>query len=275
MEDIDLVREVAITAARRAGALQMAAYLERQPLTVEFKDGAVGSDPVTNVDKRCEAEIIRIIRSHFPGHSILAEESLSSEGNRAFRWIVDPLDGTVNYSHRYPCFGCSLAFESEGEVVLGVVYDAVLDHLYVAERGGGAHCNGERLRVSDERELSRALLITGFPYDLKLSPDRQFDYFIAFTMRSQGVRRDGSAALDLGRIAAGRCDGFWEKSLFPWDVAAGLLLVREAGGKVTTFDGTPYQLGQNSIIASNGHLHSAMEAVIRQVNEGKPPFLST
>jgi myo-inositol-1(or 4)-monophosphatase len=224
-------------------------------------------DLVTEADIAAERLIVERIRSHHPRHAILTEESgdvvTVGDAGSGYKWIIDPLDGTTNYAHGYPCFCVSVALEYEGRVVVGVVYDPTRDELFAAERGGGATLNGRNLRVSETSEMNGALLCTGFPYDVRDRGDfaRHFRNFI---MRAQSVRRDGSAALDLAYVAAGRFDGFYEEGLRPWDVAAGVLLVEEAGGSVTHYDGSPFRIYTPPIIASNGLVHEAMLEVLRQ-----------
>jgi myo-inositol-1(or 4)-monophosphatase len=218
-------------------------------------------DLVTEADIAAEQLIVERIQSYHPRHAILAEEAgevVAIGGAQSeYKWIVDPLDGTTNYAHGYPTFCVSIALEHEGRIVVGVVYDPLRDELFAAERGEGAALNGRRVRVSDVSELNRALLCTGFPYDVR-SRERFARHFASFIMRAQSVRRDGAAALDLAYVAAGRFDGFWEEGLRPWDVAAGILLIEEAGGRVTHYDGTDFDIYTPPIAASNGLLHDAM-----------------
>ena len=224
-------------------------------------------DLVTEADLASERLIVERVRSYHPRHAVLTEESgdvVALGGARSdYKWIVDPLDGTTNYAHGYPVFCVSIALEHEGRVVVGVVYDPVRDELFAAERGEGATLNGRRVRVSETDDLNRALLCTGFPYDVRDRGDfaRHFRNFI---MRAQSVRRDGAAALDLAYVAAGRFDAFYEEGLRPWDVAAGVLLVEEAGGRVTHYDGSPFRIYQPTIAAGNGIVHEAMLEVLRQ-----------
>jgi myo-inositol-1(or 4)-monophosphatase len=222
-------------------------------------------DLVTEADLAAERLIVERIRSYHPRHSILAEESgetLRTDQPSEYKWIVDPLDGTTNYAHGYPCFCVSVALERAGEIVLGVIYDPVREELFAAERGEGATLNSRRIRVSDVEDLNRALVCTGFPYDVRDRGDfaRHFHNFI---MHAQGVRRDGSAALDLAYVACGRFDGFWEEGLRAWDVAAGQLLVEEAGGRVSRYDGTEFSVYQPPILASNGLVHDRMMRVLQ------------
>jgi myo-inositol-1(or 4)-monophosphatase len=249
---------VAIAAAREAGALLRAGY--GQTLAVEHKSAI---DLVTDYDRRAEALILARLRAAFPDHAVNAEESGRSAGS-AHEWLVDPLDGTTNYAHGFPVFSVSLALTLGGEPAVGVVYDPLRDELFTAQAGQGAALNGSPLRVSAVADLDRALLATGFAYDVRTRAHNNLAEFSRFLLRCQGVRRAGSAALDCAWVAAGRLDGYWELSIQPWDVAAGALLVREAGGLVTTPAGGPDFLAQGAILASNGRLHAEMLAVLNQ-----------
>lgn len=210
---------------------------------------------VTEVDQACEKLIIEIIRGDFPQDTILAEESGMDKGKSYRRWLIDPLDGTTNYAHAYPFFCVSIGLELSGDMILGVVYNPISDELFWAERGGGAFVNDDRLDVSTTSNLEKALLSTGFPPDSKNSHSDNMLEFKTLTNKCHGVRRDGSAALDLCFVAAGRTDGFWEAKLNAWDVAAGSLIVTEAGGKVSNLEGAALEVDKGDIIASNGHLH--------------------
>ncbi len=257
--NLEVLLEVAVRAARESGAIQRK-WLEKDK-KVELK-GEINL--VTEVDKRCEQRIVEIIRKAFPGHTILTEETPMPELPSPYRWIVDPLDGTTNYAHGYPCFCTSVALELEGEVVLGAVYDLMLDELFTAQQGKGAFLNGERISVSMTTRLTEALISTGFPYDLRESPENNLNHFNNFTMEAQAIRRDGSAALDLCYVAMGRFDGFWELKLQPWDVAAGKLIVEEAGGAVTDFRGRPLDLSGQEVLATNGRIHAEMIRVLQR-----------
>ncbi len=217
---------------------------------------------VTEMDRRSERTVVAILRSSYPDHGILAEEETAIDANSPYRWIIDPLDGTTNYAHGYPNFAVSIALERSGEVILGVVYDPSRDELFLAEKGRGAFLNGKKIAVSRADTLLKSLLSTGFPYDRKTSEKNNLNYFRALLMASQEVRRDGSAALDLCSVAAGRFDGFWELKLKPWDVAAGSLIVREAGGMVTDLAGGPFDMHAEEILASNGIIHGQMVEVL-------------
>jgi myo-inositol-1(or 4)-monophosphatase len=202
--------------------------------TIRFK-GAINL--VTEMDLLSEKIIVAEIEKHFPDHAVLAEERPAAIKYSRFLWIIDPLDGTTNYAHGYPIFSVSIALAEEGEIVLGVVYDPTRDELFTAEKGKGAKLNGRKIQVSAESNLSRSLLATGFPYDLRETTITNFDHFRNFALRAQAVRRGGSAALDLCYVAAGRFDGYWEMKLGPWDIAAGSLMVAEAGGAGNRFFG--------------------------------------
>jgi myo-inositol-1(or 4)-monophosphatase len=218
-------------------------------------------DLVTEADIAAEQLIVDRIRSHYPRHAVLAEESgeaVSIEGGRTtFKWIIDPLDGTTNYAHGYPCFCVSIGLEHEGKLEIGVIYDPMRKELFAAERGQGATLNDRRIRVSDIDELSRAMLVTGFPYNVRQRPDFAREFAI-FTMNAQAVRRDGSAAIDLAYVACGRFDGFWEDGLNPWDMAAGILLIEEAGGTVSNFQNQSLSIYTKKVLATNGLIHDAM-----------------
>jgi myo-inositol-1(or 4)-monophosphatase len=221
---------------------------------------------VTEADLAAERFIIERIKSYYPRHAILAEEADASgvlhEGQGEWKWIVDPLDGTTNYAHGYPCFCVSIALERNGRIELGVIYDPMREETFTAERGEGATLNGRRIRVSDVDDLNSALLCTGFPYDVRETGDFA-RHFTNFIMNGQAVRRDGSAALDLAYVACGRFDGFWEEGLRAWDVAAGVLMIEEAGGRVSYYDGSPFNVYNPPILASNGLIHEAMMRVLQ------------
>ncbi len=242
---------IAVEAVRAAGRIQRDRY--RTLLTVRHK-GAV--DLVTDVDLRCEEAIREVLARRAPGTAVLGEEA-GATGSGSGRWIVDPLDGTTNYAHRFPVFCASVAWEEGGRVQAGAIYDPLRDELFTGLRGCGARLNGEPVRVSATGELDRALLATGFPYDRRTHP-RNYRAFCYLTHLTQGVRRGGSAALDLAYVACGRLDGFWEPGLKPWDLAAGCLLVEEAGGAVTRYDGGPFTPYDADVVATNGLLHPRM-----------------
>jgi myo-inositol-1(or 4)-monophosphatase len=254
--DTDQHLAVAIEAARAAGALLRGHY--GRPQQVEHK-GEI--DLVTALDRQAETLVVERIRAAFPDHAILAEEGSGGGTDVAHRWLVDPLDGTTNYAHAYPCFAVSIAYERAGQVVVGVVYDPLRDELFAAQAGRGASLNGQPLRVATTPRLLESLLITGFPYDRARFP-AALRLWNALIERAQALRRDGAAALDLCYVAAGRADGFWERPLQPWDMAAGALLVREAGGRVTSFRGGPPDIYSAEIVATNGAIHDDLLAAI-------------
>lgn len=259
MTNRDLL-EFAVDTARGAGEILRRNYGRKQ--SIGFK-GEINL--VTEIDKRSEAYIMERIRSAFPDHGILSEESPEVRSSSSYRWIVDPLDGTTNYAHNYPCFCVSIAVERDGRVLAGTVYNPLLEESFTAAAGEGAHLNGERIAVSETDHLRRSLLATGFAYDVNTSSDNNFDYFREFVFTGQAIRRDGSAALDMCYLACGRFDGFWELKLRPWDTAAGLLILHEAGGAATRLDGSSYDIHQPDILASNGRIHEQMLTVIRRV----------
>jgi len=247
------LKRIALKAVKEGGAILMK-YLGKIK-SIDYK-GEINL--VTEADRRSEEVILNIIKDNYPDHRILAEETGESGNSSPFKWIIDPLDGTTNYAHGYPCFCVSLAVEHEEEVIYGAVYDPVKDELFTAEKGKGAFLNGKEIKTSSTKQLDQSLLCTGFPYDVRDDMDSNMINFRTFLMKAQAVRRDGSAALDLCYTAAGRFDGFWEQKLFPWDVAAGGLLVTEAGGKLSNFKGENFSIYDNEIVASNGIIHDQM-----------------
>lgn len=219
---------------------------------------------VTEMDTRSERCIVEILRSRFPSHGIVAEEEMNVRNSSGFTWIIDPLDGTTNYAHGYPCFSVSIALECNDDIIVGVVYDPMRDELFTAAKGQGSFLNGTQIRTSATDILIQSLLATGFPYDRKESEKNNMSFFHDLLMASQEVRRDGSAALDLCSVACGRFDGFWELKLKPWDVAAGSLIVSEAGGKVSTLSGAEFQIHADEILASNGVIHGQMIDILQK-----------
>jgi len=217
---------------------------------------------VTEADLASERYIIKAIEKKFPNHSILAEEESAKNKASEFKWIIDPLDGTTNFAHGFPFYCVSIALEYRGEIILGVVYDPQREELFHATIGGGSFLNGKKIHVTEETKLSRALLATGFPYDIGSSNEDNLKNFARFAKVARGIRRPGSAALDLCYLACGRIDGFWELKLSPWDTAAGKLIVEEAGGKVTDFNGEKYFIYGKYILASNGRIHNQMKRIL-------------
>ena len=246
--------QTAIDAAREAGAFLVSRLGKIK--TIERKKGQE-TNLVTDIDRESERMIVSRIRASYPSHAILGEEGGQLASDSDTCWVIDPLDGTTNYTHSFPIFSVSIGIQHRGELVAGVVYDPVADELFSAERGSGSFLNGERLRVSNIDTLINSLLVTGFPYNV-------VQHFQQFLMEAQGVRRLGSAALDLCYIAAGRLDGYWEVTLQPWDKAAGIVIVQEAGGRVTDFLGHPPDIRNPNTLASNGKIHELMLSVLNR-----------
>lgn len=250
--------------AREAGTLLMH-YLARR-VTIEYK-GEV--DLVTEADRASEKLIVERLRARWPQHGIVAEEGTRSEIDAEYRWYVDPLDGTTNFAHGYPVFCVSIALaRSDGELQVGVLYDPTRNELFAAERGQGAKLNGQPIHVSNTKRLAESILGTGFPSHKRHKNPNIFFYH-QITLRSHGVRRAGSAALDLANVACGRYDGFWEFNLNPWDTGAGVLLVQEAGGQVTRFDGSPFRLDSREVLASNGLIHQELISEFEAIFAGR------
>ncbi|TAN63071.1 inositol monophosphatase [bacterium] len=253
------IKDLAVTAAKSAGAV-LKANIGRN-LKIEFK-GEI--DIVTEMDKKAEDIIIKEIRRHFPDHAILTEESGSCNPEASTKWIIDPLDGTTNYAHGFPVFCVSVAFEEDGEVIAGAVYNPMLDELFSGEKGKGAFLNGQKIAVSKIGVINKSLLATGFPYDLRVSKQNNFDHFSNFSVKAQAIRRAGSAALDLSYTACGRFDGFWEMKLKPWDTASAALFVREAGGTLTDFNGNAFSIYTPECLASNSLIHAEMLSILKK-----------
>lgn len=283
-KDLQQFLKTAIEAARAAGAIQIRSYEKKH--RIGFK-GEINL--VTEVDKACEKKIIKIIRRDYPDHEILTEETgLIAGGGRfpsgarggisesrwgargesgidpRYRWIVDPLDGTTNYAHGYPCFCVSIALLNQERPIVGVVYDPNLKNLFWAVKGGGPWRNKIRIRVSKERDLKRSLLATGFAYDVHKTRDDNIDHFTNFIKKAQAVRRDGAAAIDVCYVACGRYDGFWEMGLKAWDVVAAVLILEEAGGRSTMFSGDRLDIYGDNVVCSNGRIHRSMLKILRK-----------
>jgi myo-inositol-1(or 4)-monophosphatase len=259
--EFDTLTHIAIQAARQGGAILL--DYAKKGFQIHKKDQ--GINLVTEADLRSEKAIIQTIRQTFPEHQILSEEQgLQKSPTHPIKWIVDPLDGTTNFAHGFPMYNVSIGVEYVGACVLGVVYDPTRDELFLAQTGKGATLNGTPIHVSVTSKLNEALLVTGFAYDVHTAKDNNLKEFCAFTLRARGMRRTGTAAIDLCYIASGRFDGFWELQLNPWDTAAGKVILEEAGGKVTNYAGEPYSIYGNTIIASNGLIHPEMVDVLRE-----------
>jgi myo-inositol-1(or 4)-monophosphatase len=250
----------AIDVARGAGRILRAGY--GRPGAIDYKGGI---DLVTAFDRQSEESIRAELARRFPGHAWLGEESGGSSAAAEFRWVVDPLDGTTNFAHAYPFFAVSIALEVHGERALGVVYDPLRDECFSAQHGAGAWLNGAKITVSRESRMERALAATGFAYDVHEKPEETLRFFAPFLSRVQGIRRDGSAALNLAYLACGRFDLFWEVKLHAWDVAAGALLVEEAGGRITDFAGGPMPSDGFEVAGSNGELHRELLATLAAI----------
>jgi len=224
-------------------------------------------DLVTEVDKEAEAFLLQQIQERFPDSQAVGEEGGRLSGSGDGKWYIDPIDGTTNYTHGLPIFCVSIAYEEAGELAFGIVYNPIQEEFYSAESGGGAFLNGRALQVNQISEVANSLLVTGFPYDIRTNPDNNLAEYARFSMRTHGVRRLGAAALDLCYVAAGYFDGYWEKRLNVWDIAAGALIVREAGGKVTDVKGAAdIMIETESIMAANPKLHSEMLKVLQEID---------
>jgi len=258
-EILELARELATA----AGAIQRDRF--ETDLTIDTKSATI--DLVTEVDRACEKLVVEGIQAARPGDAILAEEGHGGDtASASIRWIIDPLDGTTNFAHGFPRFCVSIGVERDDQRVVGVVYDPLLDERFEAVRGEGAWLGARRLKVTGEEELGRALVATGFAYDVHHSDDDNLSSFRNVVKTARGIRRDGSAALDLCYVAAARLDAYWELKLHPWDVAAGFLMVEEAGGRITDFRGGPTDRSGREVVSSNGHLH---EVLLEQLEPGE------
>jgi len=255
--------ETAIDIARESGAL-LATYFERR-VAFELKGDF---DLVTEADRASERLVVERLRSHFPSHSIVAEEGGGRQGPSAFRWYVDPLDGTTNFAHGYPVYNVTMGLEQDGEMLVGVVFDPSRQEMFSAERGAGAYLNNRRIRVSASRRLADSLVSTGFP-SRKRHLNVNIHFYHQMAMATHGVRRGGSAALDLAYVASGRLDAFWEFGLNPWDMAAGTLLVTEAGGRCTDMKGGVHEMNSPHLLTDNGAIHEETLALFAEIFEGR------
>ena len=231
--------------------------------SIEFKTNELNL--VTETDKASEKLITDFIRKKYPSHGILAEEGSEQNTSAEYLWVVDPLDGTTNFAHGLPIFSVSIGLQKNGETIAGVVYDVMRDIVYSTEKNSGSFENGRRLQVSKNENLGHSMLVTGFPYDVKQNPDKAYERFIEFLKHARAIRRLGSAAIDFCYVANGVFDGFWEVSLHPWDLCAGKLIVEEAGGLVTDFDGNKIDIYSKRILGTNGSIHQKMIDVMKSV----------
>lgn len=252
--------DVAIRAARQGGAI----LLDYAQKGFQIRKKNQDINLVTEADLRSEETIIQTIRHAFPEHQILSEEQgLQDIPTNPVKWIIDPLDGTTNFAHGFPMYNVSIGVEYEGACILGIVYDPTRDELFLGQQGQGATLNGTPIHVSATPKLNEALLVTGFAYDVHTAKDNNLKEFCAFTLRARGIRRTGTAAIDLCYIACGRFDGFWELHLNSWDTAAGKVIVEEAGGTVTNYLGEPYSIYGSTLIATNSCIHQEMIEVLK------------
>jgi len=256
--------ETAVEAAKEAGQLILEGLGQLSKEDVNKKQAF---DYVTTVDRAAQKSIVSAIRKTYPGHTFLAEEELE-EGEAEYRWIIDPLDGTTNYIHGYPHFAVSIALEHEKEIIMGVIYDPLKKELFTALRGRGAYLNGRAIHVREPEDLGQALIATGFPFRDKEQIDSYLEVFRDLFLRASDIRRAGSAVLDLAYLASGRCDGFYEIRLFPWDLAAGGLIIEEAGGVVTDFAGGGDYIWTGNIVAGTPEVHRELLEAVQKVFKG-------
>jgi myo-inositol-1(or 4)-monophosphatase len=261
-KQLQIFLDVATEAALAGGAVLQSYWGNLDSIQEKGRPG----DLVTAADKESERVVLDVLTRHFPDCAILAEES-GAIGRRdtPYLWAIDPLDGTTNFAHQYPDFAVSIGLLVEGVPHVGVIYDPLHDKLFRAAIGLGATCNRRPIRVSQTAELAHSLLVTGFAYDRRETADNNYAEFCHLTHLTQGVRRSGSASIDLSRVACGQLDGYWERGLSPWDLAAGIVLVREAGGRVTAYDGSPFAIESGRILATNGHLHEPLSRELQQI----------
>lgn len=261
-DDLRRFLDVATEAASAGGAVLQHYWGNLSNIQSKGRPG----DLVTEADKAAEKEVLSVLRLHFPSHAILAEESgsLGTETD-GLLWAVDPLDGTTNYTHQYPFCGCSVGLLINGKPAVGAIFDPVHNHLFRAAKGLGATCNREPIGVSNTEALADSLLVTGFGYDRRETIDNNYAEFCHLTHLTQGVRRGGAASMDLAYVACGRLEGYWERGLSPWDIAAGVVLVEEAGGRVSAYDQSPFDVKSGRILATNGKVHGELSEVLGKV----------
>ncbi len=256
----DVLLQAAVEASQAAGALLL--RYAATGFQIEYKNPI---NLVTDADRAAEQCVIDRLKTRFPDHHFLAEErGRDEEGSSPYRWIIDPLDGTTNFAHGYPAYCVSIGLEYKGRCIIGVIFDPSRNELFTAIEHHGAHVNGRPIHVSDTQTLDSSLLVTGFAYDIRETKRNNLDHFVEFALKAQGLRRTGSAALDLCYVAAGRFDGFWEVRLNPWDMAAGSVIAREAGGRLTDFSGKDLSIYGQELVASNGRIHEAMLTLLNQ-----------
>ena len=260
--EIHSLTDTAIKAAKAGG--DVLSHYAQKTFHIQKKDYDVNL--LTEADLKSEEVVIQTLSQTYPTHQILSEEKgLHPSPDHQFKWIIDPLDGTTNFAHGFPMYNVSIGLEYEGSRLLGVVYDPTRNELFVGQKNHGATLNGSSIHVSATTQLGKALLVTGFAYDVHTVSDNNLKEFCQFTLRARGLRRTGSAALDLCYVACGRFDGFWERGLHPWDTAAGTLIVEEAGGKVSNYGGQPFSIYGKEIVASNGIIHQEMVSVLQEI----------
>lgn len=266
-EQLQIFLDIATVAVMEAGVILQTYWGKLEEVEEKGRPG----DLVTVADKEAEAAILKVLGRHFPEHSILAEESGQlGDNNSEYLWAIDPLDGTTNYAHQYPIAAVSVGLLISGIAQVGAIYNPFRDELFRAAKGLGATRNQRPIQVSQTSELSKSLLVSGFAYDRRETTDNNYAEFCHLTHLTQGVRRSGSASLDLCDVACGRLDGYWERGLSPWDIAAGVVLVEEAGGKVTAYDTSPLNISSGRILATNGQIHDSLSTELLQV-----PSMST
>lgn len=263
---LSIFLDIATEATLAGGAVLQSYWGKLEDIQEKGRPG----DLITAADKAAEAAVLEILQRHFPDHQILAEESgRLGDTQSQYLWVIDPLDGTTNFAHQYPFSATSVGLLIEGVPQVGVVYDPFHRELFRAARGLGATCNRQPIQVSATTSLEQSLLVTGFAYDRRETPDNNYAEFCYLTHLTQGVRRGGAAAIDLAYVACGRLDGYWERGLSPWDIAAGIVLVQEAGGQVTAYDGGPQKLDTGRILATNGLIHPDLSRELIKVREAK------
>jgi myo-inositol-1(or 4)-monophosphatase len=268
--DLSIFLDVATEAALAGGAVLQSHWGKLESIQEKGRAG----DLVTEADQLAEQAILAVIQRHFPSHQILAEESGNLGNlNSSYLWAIDPLDGTTNYAHQYPFSATSVGLLCDGVPQVGVIFDPFHNELFRAAKGLGATRDRKPIRVSQTAELAKSLLVTGFAYDRRETPDNNYAEFCHLTHLTQGVRRGGAAAIDLAYVACGRLDGFWERGLSPWDMAAGIILVQEAGGHVTAYDQSEFRLDSGRILATNGYIHHQLSQVLLKVSPLKLEFL--